>query len=453
MMRGSFGSLAVLVLVAGLTRAQPPNTMSPFPPLAQPPLLAPQPQPCDKSSSSALPEAAPASGLGLLKPAGLAQAAGEPEGGSAAPVVCQGVACGVAESEWVGWVRLEYLLWRLKSNSLPPLATIGPAAGRGVFGSPGTLVPEPFQAIDHDDLHGARFTLGCWLDQYEDFGFEGNYLFTSTDRVAAVLAGAAPENALTVSRPFFNALTRGEDVLPVAEAGRTRGGVSVSADARMTGGEFGFRANLAKGSCYRFDLRGGFRYWELDEGLGVFQASTLAPELAPPGGALSLADQFSTRNRFYGGQLGFGFELRRGGLFLDSRTMLALGGTQQVVHTTGTTILHRPGLPPATATGGFLVVPTNLGRTARDQFTFLPEIGVQVGYQFGASLRIFGGYTFLYATSVVRPGEVLDRVINPGQVPALGGGLAPGTPLRPTVTITGTDFWAQGVSLGVELRY
>jgi hypothetical protein len=60
------------------------------------------------------------------------------------------------------------------------------------------------------------------------------------------------------------------------------------------------------------------------------------------------------------------------------------------------------------------------------------------------------GYNFLYWSNVIRPGNQVDRVINPNLLPPANG---LGGPNRPTFEFHGSDFWAQGVSFGLEFRY
>src|SRR4051794_20088600 len=67
-------------------------------------------------------------------------------------------------------------------------------------------------------------------------------------------------------------------------------------------------------------------------------------------------------------------------------------------------------------------------------------------------LRATAGYTFQYVSDVVRPGDQIDRGINPVQAPAITG--VPNAPLtgpaRPAPLINSTDFWAHGVNFGLE---
>jgi hypothetical protein len=56
---------------------------------------------------------------------------------------------------------------------------------------------------------------------------------------------------------------------------------------------------------------------------------------------------------------------------------------------------------------------------------------------------------------VVRPGDQIDRGINPVQAPAITG--VPNAPFigpsRPAPLFNLTDFWAHGTNFGLEVRY
>ena len=59
------------------------------------------------------------------------------------------------------------------------------------------------------------------------------------------------------------------------------------------------------------------------------------------------------------------------------------------------------------------------------------------------------GYDFLFWSSVVRPGNVIDTGINPNQIPP---GVLAG-PSRPAPRLDGADFWAQGFNLGAVFTF
>ena len=47
----------------------------------------------------------------------------------------------------------------------------------------------------------------------------------------------------------------------------------------------------------------------------------------------------------------------------------------------------------------------------------VPEVGINLGFQLTNNLKIYGGYSFLYWTNIVRPGDQIDTTVNPNLVP------------------------------------
>jgi hypothetical protein len=171
------------------------------------------------------------------------------------------------------------------------------------------------------------------------------------------------------------------------------------------------------------------------------------------------------RNQFYGGLVGARVDYQIGRLTVCASASVALGDMSQTANFNGLTVTNFfngatggpfTGVPTQTLPGsGTFVQPSNLGCASRDQIAYVPEIGVKVSYQLTQRLRLFAGYDLLYLSSVIRPGEQIDRGINLSQTVqgAIAGiSASPGT--RPAVTtLTGSDFWAQGVNMGLEFRY
>ena len=87
-----------------------------------------------------------------------------------------------------------------------------------------------------------------------------------------------------------------------------------------------------------------------NEGLGITENLTVDPRVPVTGGTtFGVHDQFSTRNRFYGGEIGARAELWSGNLFVNVRGMVALGSTDQVVDLAGSTATPRSTEEPNTA--------------------------------------------------------------------------------------------------------
>jgi hypothetical protein len=54
---------------------------------------------------------------------------------------------------------------------------------------------------------------------------------------------------------------------------------------------------------------------------------------------------------------------------------------------------------------------------------------------------------------VARPGDQIDRTVNPSQVPDVGGPRPLSGPARPLPTFQTADFWTQGINFGLEFRF
>jgi hypothetical protein len=101
-----------------------------------------------------------------------------------------------------------------------------------------------------------------------------------------------------------------------------------------------------------------------------------------------------------------------------------------------------------------LALSSNIGHYSRDQFSVVPEVDVNVGYQVTNHLRFFVGYTFLYWSGVERPADAINLLANSTRVPTASFfGIAPSGPPAPLFSFHNSDFWAQGINLGIQLRF
>jgi hypothetical protein len=237
-----------------------------------------------------------------------------------------------------------------------------------------------------------------------------------------IAGGTGAPGTPVIARPFFNAFTNQQDAERVAFPGQLGGTVAVDWSSRLQGAELNGVTRLGGYGFARLDLLAGFRYLQLDEGLGIREDLNVNPTFPQGGGShIDVADQFDTHNRFYGGQLGARVQWQRERLFVNVLGKVALGVTHEVIGINGTTVFTTPGGTPTAAQGGLLALPSNSGHSSRDQFAVLPEVGVSVGYQITETLRLSLGYTFLYVSSVVRPGDQIDLRVDSRQLPVNGG--------------------------------
>jgi hypothetical protein len=358
-------------------------------------------------------------------------------------------------------VNGEYLLWWIRDSQLPvSVTTAVPGASTlpGVLGQPGTAVLFGGSDVDNQVRSGGRFTAGLWLNDGQTVGFEGNYLFLGSRSVPFDRTSSGAPGSEIIARPFFDVMNGAPDAQLVAFPGIAGGDIHVSSSSRLQGAELNLLYSTGGGGNYSVSLLGGFRYLQLDEGLGIAESCHVNADLpgGPPlfgGSTIAIADQFDTHNYFYGGQIGARVESYWGRLFVNVLGKVALGETQEIVDIHGSTAITSPA---GTTTGfpvGFLALASNSGRFTRDEFAVVPEFGINVGWQVSAHLRASVGYTFLYWSAVARPGDQVDEGLSGTQLPT-DTRFNPGSgPARPAVLLRSTDFWAQGISFGLELCY
>jgi hypothetical protein len=449
MRKGLWASVLTLAAVAGLVRADGPGSA--------PPAVAPP--------------AAPA-----LPPPTLLNAPAWPP----PPVE---VSNGWAEHEHHGWhderehfggdTRLygggEFLTWWIKGYSTPPLVTTGPAASFGFLGNNGVVTLAGDRRYDDSDpYYGGRFTLGLWLLDCHACGVEGSFFFLGR-RTDDAFFSSNQFPVLTIpfisagnGQPFGEvlALPGGTRIPRDGFTTATTGNVAVNSDSEMLGTEVNLRTNLWHDARSYLDVVGGFRYVDLLESLTLNAVTTQGSSIrlvyptAVVGTTFRVSDRFATHDQFFGGQLGVAgefFLLDR--LSVIGAAKLGLGATYESVEVQGSTLRIR-GTTGTNIPGDVLAQPSNSGRFHRDPFSFLPEGLLNVGFYVTPHLRVSVGYDLLYWSRVTRPGDQIDTVIDASKAPSLAGSGAPASPTpHPVVQLRESDFWAQGITAGIEFRW
>jgi len=439
------GSMATLLIGAGLAWGQVPPSDPPRPadsaraPLAQQPAeFVPPP--------AATPVPPPAPG---------------------APADCGNPACGSfflcgrdADHSRV-WFQAEYLLWWVRRGSLPPVVGTVPTNLVATDTLPSDAIAPLFggfsNKLDYHEQSGVRLSLGAWLDDSQDWGFDASWFqLQQKSRGDTFTSGGDP----VIGPVFFDPNTNTRNLITASLpnfttgplAGGPRSAVVVGhADNRLWGAELNVRKQV--GAVFfadHLDLLVGFRHLQFSEGIDVVTDSTPLPGNAG-GAALHIEDHLGVHNQFYGGQVGLASHTQVGRWSLDVIGKLALGGMHEANRIEGATTLTAPGLNVATATG-VLAEPTNVGRPTRERFAVVPELTLNVGYSIVENVRVTLGYNFLYVSKVMRAGDLVDGV-DARQVRALANfdPAAPAT--RPTFQQHDSRFWAQGLNVGLEVRY
>jgi len=353
------------------------------------------------------------------------------------------------------WVSGEYLLWWIKNSHYPPLLTSGSATDAlpGALGMPGTQVLFGGD-VDNQDRSGARVALGGWLDGDGRLGVEAGYFFLGTRSVGLTSGGSGVPGSAVTARPFFNLLTNAEDASLVSYPGLASGVVSASASSELQAGEANALLGLCDGAHVRVELLAGLRYLRLDEKLGIQEDSQVSNTAAAfADDRIGVLDRFDTVNDFYGAQLGARAAFRYGRWEALLLAKVALGDVHESVTIGGSTAITTATGSTSVSPGGLLALPTNSGTFHRDEFAVVPEAGIRVDCRLTRHLHAFVGYSFLYWSEVLRPGNQIDPRLNVNEVPTSKSFGAAGGPSRPAFSFNGTDFWAQGVSFGMEFRY
>jgi hypothetical protein len=366
-----------------------------------------------------------------------------------------------------GWVSLEYLSWWQDGMRLPPLVTTNitndvPQDEAGVLTSPTTRILFGGRDVLDDQFDGGRLRFGLWLDRCHTWGvgFEYFQIGSESDNFSRTSTGDP-----ILARPFFNTQTGVEDSELVAYPGVISGRVAVRAESEFQGAGVHFRylrccdqgcskwlfCGCPEHYCSRTEAMIGYRYLQLDESVQVTE--NLVSGLTNEPGSFDIVDRFETRNEFNGVDLGWSYRHTRGYWTMDCLLRLGVGNTRQTVRINGQTTIDSPLQDPQVQTfpGGLLTQTSNIGTYRNNQFAVVPEFNTNLGYQLTEHFRVMLGYTFIYWSNVVRPGDQIDLDVNPELIPP------PADPItgaqRPGFAFDTTDYWAQGINLGVEYRW
>lgn len=455
MKKGLLGSLLILLAGAGLAPGQVPPPPEPMP--------APQPSAAGTVGGAVPTAASPAATAGDR-----ATAPPEPPSPDEVPwnppvrhadVWPYPQAVQVGEPDYAPpgdfWFVPEYLLWTIKGFHVPTLATTGTPASGGVLGRPGTAALRGGSEFGDDAFSGGRFTWGTWLDDEHCLGFQAGYFFLGQRLDRSDLTSPGGPTSPVLARPFTDARTGQQAALLVASPAQGPADVHTSFRSALQGAPADLVYELTCAPQYRIQLQAGFHYENLLEQVYVADAGTFPPDFPRRAGrVLVVSDDFHTQNILFGGDLGVRAEYHWGcwvGTLLGD---LVLGSNEEVVHVVGGTFEGTRRRPHhASAVGGLLALPSNMGNYRQYEFSAIPELGLQVGYQFNPQVRGFVGYNFLYWSDVVRPGDQIDTAVNPAAVPALRRSRHITGPDLPAFSFRETDFWAQGLTVGAEIRY
>ena len=341
-------------------------------------------------------------------------------------------------------ISAEALLWWFKGNATPPLVS------DGLLGDPGTRVLLGGRDVDTNPNPGLRLSASYAPDG--PWGLDTSVFYVPTRTTSRVVGSSGQAGSTDIFVPIIDATIPGESVSNLSQAGFFSGRAREQFSNSLLGADINATLRLAAGRGWRLDGLGGFRYLRLRE---TYQFTTDSPNIPPqPADVYHSQDKFDATNNFFGGQLGLHARGDWGAWFLNGLVKVGMGVMVQSVSIEGTLTtndFNGFGTPVAYPGGGYFATPTNIGDRRRSVFAVVPEAGLTLGYRLTPWMSVVAGYTFLYASDVVRAPQQINRVVNYSS-----GSNAPGPPTgpqEPSFRFKSSDFWAQGLNVGLAFGF
>ena len=360
------------------------------------------------------------------------------------------------------WFRTEYLLWWNKSGPLSaPLLTTGSPSDAvpGALGQPNTQILYGGGGIDFRALSGLRFESGLWLNPDQTFAVESGF-FLLGGRAPRFSAASDSFGNPLIARPTINALSGNEDSYVDSFPGVMSGGATISNVSQLASWDIGGAVNFVQTDRFRLDGLLGFRYLSLFESLRIEDQLfplvngdlTFLGQPVDTSSSVMDVDRFRTINNFYGGQFGTRMTWTSGRWVIGATGKVALGDSHETTIIRGSSALFSPNGSVTYIPGGVLATSANIGNYSRQAFAVVPEAGLNVGFHITPRTMIRFGYTFIYWSNVLRPGNQVNRIVSPNLVPTDASYGTPG-PNQPAYQFHASSYWAQGLNFGLEFDF
>ena len=346
-------------------------------------------------------------------------------------------------------VDIEALAWWLKSSPTPT-----PIITDGVYGQSDTRVLLGGGDLDNNPNAGFRLTAGYGLN--ERWSLEGNFLYFDSRSSRKGVSSSGSSGSTDLLLPYFDVTLNRETITEISLAPVYAGSATVELKNSLMGAEANAIYALDSARPWSVGLLGGFRWLQLKETYTITTSSPFIPP-GPQGDIWQTTDRFAARNDFYGAQLGARARYDADRWFASGQLTVGLGAMVQSVDVNGSLLTNDFNHfgNAQTFPGGYFALPTNMGGHSRTVFAVVPELRLDMGYRFTPAASLHLGYSVLLANDVARPGNQIDRNINTTQSASwtedpnatLAGSA------QPSFRFRSSSFWAQGVSLGVNVRF
>ena len=352
---------------------------------------------------------------------------------------------------WDLWGSAEILLWWMKGTDLPPIVGTSPLGttphvDAAVFGTPGYRTLYGDDIAGRDLQMGGRFTLGTWLDGSHNAGVGTRFFFLdgSAEHFDAVTNGGT-----IIGRPFFNVGLGQEDAALIGFPGENSGDIHVKFTNNLMGNDAYFRVMIERSRLRRLDVISGYQFLRMDDDLRIDSTTNVIDPLSLINGAqINVFDRFRGTNEFHGAMLGVQGTMARGCWSLNGLAKCGFGNNHQQIIIEGRQEVSFPPGPVITTPGGLFAQPSNIGTHVRDRFIVIPELSLNLAYHIRPSVSVHVGYNLIWMSDVVVSGDHIDRRVNLSQVPGPVVG-----PNLPAFQFDSTEYWIQGINLGVNWNF
>lgn len=342
----------------------------------------------------------------------------------------------------------------------------------------GELSGPSAQTLYDDDQTGYPFAsgfngdVGGWFGRESRFGLELRGLYVPETTTTQAFRSRNENSFLSV--PYFNTALNSEysvvigSMLTGSPASSGIVDIGSSIDFWGIGGGLQMR-DMIDCDDVEFEFVAGFRYLSLNErfwidydtdpsvntffGQGTLASYLFAGGTAPAfGSRIHAQDDVQTENDFYGLDLGVTASVEMlPNLTVKLAPTIALGAMVQDVKIFGSGMAWQPNGPMLRTPYGVFTRPGGVGSWSETEFAVVPQIDLEFSYEVGHGISLFAGYSFLYVSSYASAGDQLDRRIDAPIGPTGSYTASPRAASRPELETT--DFWANGVNLGVRFTF
>jgi hypothetical protein len=348
-----------------------------------------------------------------------------------------------------GWAEVDYLLWWRSGRYMPPLVTTQPNSGV----LPSATILFGNGEIDEQVRPGGRLNIGVWLDPCEVLGLGVRYLGVGESPVEYSLDSdelgffARPFNDASVDPAVATAFPIANNLAAVP----TTGNLLIRSDSEVHAGDVYLRRAVRRVCGVRLDLLAGYQAARIDEDLSI-DSLTVTQRLDTIE-SLAVSDIFDTKNEYNAGYFGLQADYRHCNWSLDVMAKFAFGNMHQTVSIDGQTVATDANGGVSVRNSGLLAqAATNVGVHVQDEFAFMNDTSVKLSYHATQRLKLSVGYSLMYWSNVVRPGDQINLNVDSrllGDPPD-----NPDPPItQPAFVFKTTDFLLQGINLGMQYDF